>query len=432
MLQEGKAERNFTLRKYNYIILFFSLIFCSTEDEKKEKTSSATSGALQEPIVSSLKYYTEFPYNYVYTTTLQVANQGIEFVVDTGSSNLLILGDNSLCSNCANDYGFDSEFSLESSTSKLDSSWSMFFEPRGIANVEGYSDKVIWGDYTLASHAFGVVVFETEVPNILGLGYRTLAQPPIRAQLPLLERLRNSYNFKNQFSLLLCDTRGTSTLTIGGYDSKITDLIDQVQWTPIPSKQWYTVRPQKLYIQDPNSSSQNLWNWNVQESQTVIIDSGTNPMILPSADLESLIATLKNIVSQNNIEIPDSFWPSGDTQGEGFALSDEEIAKFPDILIDLPNYNDTSQTITLNITPQIYLQKTIGSIETESNGNTTTIEQEQRLFSFEGQESSTGLLVLGSVFMEHYLVLHDRGDEKTVDNDPAARLGFYSSSSLCQ
>ena len=376
----------------------------------KNKASAGTTPT----IVKALQYYNHFPFNFVYTTMMTLGGQQIETVMDTGSSNLLVIGNATLCPGCSNEYGYTSTYTPSTQAHALSSFWSMDFAPIGSASVNGYQDAAQVGGIVMPAYAFGLVVAEQGIPNIWGLAYRQLASPSDAPQTPLFDQMVQTGKMENQFSLRLCGRKTGSKVTLGGFDDALAANLSLVKWTPIQQKEWYSVAVTSMTMQTSTSSTPN-WTWSPATSDNIIVDSGTNPLVLPSEEVASLVAVLKEIATTASIVIPDSFWPTTG-QGGAMSLTDTQIAIFPPILLTFANQQDTGAPFTLSIASSTYFQ-------TQANG--------QR---FLGVEPGNSIYILGTVFMENYVVLHDRGTLTTPasGSDPTARIGFYPLTGLCQ
>ena len=388
------------------------------------------SGATGAEIVTDLKYYNHFPFNNVYTTVINLGGQNLEMVMDTGSSNLLAIGDGQHCSNCQNEYGYTSVYSPGATSQALKSSWSVSFLPIGTAKIQGYQDQLSFAGHTVANNPFGLVTSEVGIPNIWGIAYQAAGHPRAAPQLPLFDALVSSVSLANQFSMRLCALKTGSSMTLGGFDAGVSDKMAQVQWTPVVQRLAYSINMTRMYVSPATTSGSSVasqassWSWTLDAGESIIVDSGTNPLVIPAANVASLVQLLKQVALDNSISIPDSFWPTATDHGGYATLTDAEIAKFPAMTMDIAARDPAtgaastvagSKTFTLTIAPSTYIQ---------------TREDGQR---FLGVESATSTNILGTVFMENYVVLFDRGSlDNTVVNDPTARVGFLPNSGLCK
>lgn len=387
---------------------------------------AATSAA----IVTDLKYYNHFPFNNVYTTVINLGGQNLEMVMDTGSSNLLAIGDAQHCSNCQNEYGYNSVYSPGATSQALKSSWSVSFLPIGSAKIQGYQDQVSFAGHTIDNSPFGLVTSEVGIPNIWGIAYQVAAHPYDAPQLPLFDALVSTAKLANQFSMRLCALKTGSSMTLGGFDAGVADKMAQVQWTPVVQRLAYSIAVTRMYVTPVTTSGTgaasqaNSWAWTLDAGESIIVDSGTNPLVIPAANVATLVQLLKQVAVNNSITIPDSFWPTATDHGGYATLTDAEIAKFPSISMDIAARDPAtgaagtvagSKTFTLTIAPSTYFQ---------------TREDGRR---FLGIESAASTNILGTVLMENYVVLFDRGSlDNRVVNDPTARVGFLPNSGLCK
>jgi hypothetical protein len=380
---------------------------CRKKDSDSEEKAA--------PIIKALHYYNHYPFNFVYTASVTLGGQEIEAVVDTGSSNLLVIGDEAHCPGCINKYGYTSTYTPSSKSRALSSSWTMNFAPIGAATVEGYQDDVQISGLALPAFSFGLVVAEEGIPNIWGLAYAQLARPALAPQPPLFDVLTQAGNLENQFSMRLCGRKTGSRMVLGGWDADVLAHLDQVKWTPVQQKRWYSVGVTRMSMQVTGDTTPS-WSWEPRAFETLIVDSGTNPLVLPSDEVAAVVMVLKEVAAASSISIPDAFWP---TTGPGGAatLTDAQVAQFPPLLLTLENQQDINAPITLSISSSIYFQ-------TQADG--------QRFLGI--QPGSSSLFILGTVLMENYVVLHDRGSLSITNSDPdlTARLGFYPIGELCR
>lgn len=394
------------------IPIFTMGVGCSPTTKSK---SSSTTSASPAALTNTLKYYNHYPFNFVYTANLTIGGQNIEAVVDTGSANLLAIGDAEHCPNCVNSYGYDSTYTPGSTSTELSDKWFMNFAPIGQASVQAYQDSVSYEGYNLPTYQFGMVYNEENIPNIWGIGYKAVARPSHNPQTPFFDALVSKYNFKNQFSMTLCGTKNGSSITIGGYDPKLSSVLSKVVWTPVTQKIWYSIEVKKMYTAETalDLVQGSQWVWTPSSSDNIIVDSGTNPLVIPAAQISSLVTVLKSYASTYGITISDSFWPTSSAKGSYATISDSDIAKFPVIHLDVPSFDDSSTTITLSISPKVYFQ--------------TRPDTRQRYL---GIHAGSSINILGTVLMENYVVLHERGNLQDTTDD-TAKVGFYPISSFC-
>jgi hypothetical protein len=219
-------------------------------------------------------------------------------------------------------------------------------------------------------------------------------------------------------------------MTLGGFDAGVADKMAQVLWTPVVQRLAYPISVMRMYVNPATTSGSGAasqassWAWTLDAGDSIIVDSGTNPLVIPAANVATLVQLLKQVAVNNSISIPTSFWPTATDHGGYATLTDAEIAKFPAISMDIAARDPAtgaastvagSKTFTLTIAPSIYIQ---------------TREDGQR---FLGIQSATSRNILGTVFMENYVVLFDRGSlDNTLVNDPTARVGFLPNAGLCK
>ncbi len=406
----GQLLKHWTQNLCILFSLVWTCVSCNSADTPNAEKVSARGASLTQ----DLKYYDHFPFNHVYTLNLSLGSQNLETVLDTGSANLLVIGDSNNCSGCVNEYGYDSVYTPGASSQKLSSSWEMTFAPIGYANIHGYKDTLSFSGLSLDSYSFGMVTSEEGIPNIWGIAYAQGARPDDNPQTPLFDALALQANWNDQFSLTLCAHKSGSSVTLGGYDSKLSSVMSAVQWTPIVRKRYYSVNLKRMFItsKDGQGVSQVQWTWAPTATSTVIVDSGTNPVVIPPQYISGLVTSLKKVASDNGISIPEDFWPTSSGKGSFATLSDEDIRKFPLIQLEMTDAEDSTKTISLAMSPTVYFQ-------TRDNG--------QRYLGFQPGNS---IVILGTVFMENYVVLHDRG--ALIESANTARIGFYPVANFCK
>ena len=378
---------------------------------KSKPTDGGGASAPAPAITTALKYYNDFPFNQVYTAPITVGGQDVEVVTDTGSANLLVIGDSTHCPNCTNEYGYNSTYTPSAGAKELTAHWSMSFLPIGSATMLAYQDTVTFGGQSLPNHSFGLVTAEQGIPNIWGLSYASGARPFGQAQTPLFDALIGAAHLSNQFSMRLCALKNGSIMTIGGFDAAAAGGLDKVQWTAIAERDKYSISVNKMFIDLPGQSE--AWLWTPATTDMIIVDSGTNPLVLPAESVAALVTLLQSVASKNGITLAADFWPTTSAHGGYASLSDEAIAGFPMISLNLPDYSHEGQSFTLSIAPSTYFQ-------TRKDGK-----------RFLGIESGDSIVILGTVFMENFVTLFDRGNLDNAWHDASARVGFFPISSLC-
>lgn len=327
-----------------------------------------------------------------YELKLKVGNQDVGVVVDTGSSNLILIGDASICPGC----NADTEYTPGPNAKKNREAISLSYGSGSVQAVE-YQDTVGFTcNANPISYTFGVATEEKNIPNILGLAYIALAQPEIDPIKPFFEQLVDSQGLANVFSLTLCEHLKGSNIKLGGFDPRVAPS-DIKLYVPIVEETYYTTNAQSLSVK---GSNQILGSFGANSK--VIIDSGTTMNMLPPAMVDSIIALLKSEGSKVGISFSDNFFnQNAGTTVNTQDLDDATVAKLPTLVIQLESTNQGS--ISLEMSPLTYLKDMDGG-----NGL-------KRAFGF---RYSSGTLILGQVLMQNYMVVFDRANK---------RLGFYPS-----
>lgn len=396
------------------MILGLALLSACSKHSSSSGGGGGAAVATASQVVKPLKYYNFYPFNNVYTLPVGIGGESVEAVLDTGSANLLAIGDSAHCKNCVNAYGYSSIYTPTAASKQLATSWSISFLPIGEAQVQGYADTLTFNGLTVKSYPFGLVTSELNIPNIWGIAYQSGASPESDPQLPPFDALMAAGNWANQFSLRLCALKNGSNITLGGFDSSVPTGSAKILWTPVVERQAYDVGVSRMYITGTGTTASPQWVWAPTGSEPIIVDSGTNPIVIPSAMIPTLVNLLSSTAVSLGLTIPLSFWPTATAKGGFATIAAADVAKFPTIQLEMTNFSGSGKTITLSIQPSTYFQ---------------TRQDGARFLGFEG---GSGTYILGTVFMENYVVLFDRGNpDMTVLNDPTARVGFYPNAGLC-
>ncbi len=293
---------------------------------------------------SSKKIPLEFhPRHGTYSANLNFgANaEGMLLVVDTGSSNLNVIGDKSMCPKC-NVHIKSSRFSSNPQIIDLGKSFKMAYGI-GRGKLKLYQTPVeIAPDLRLDKFRIGVFHQGKHLVNILGMAFPRLAQPRKEKMTTLFSALNKKYKFGGTFSLLLCRDKGQSHMTFGKPDnSKLAKKKYHVPlaWRGFFSLFHYGVSNQKdnrLMVLEPGT--------------TAILDSGTTgKLVYPEAHLKKLRTYLFAANTDENRALPRRFW-----KGEQCVFKDEiDIKAFPTLYM---HFLDTEgELLRLPFTPEHYI-----------------------------------------------------------------------------
>jgi len=348
-----------------------------------------------------------------YYIDLEIGNQVFSVIADTGSANLIIFGDATLCPNCNATQGY----TPSASATNLQEPFKVSYGS-GSGMATRFQDKTsLTCDTSPQLATFAVVTSQQDLTSILGLAYAPLAEPTDNPITPFFDQLMQNHqgSLNNVFSMLLCGHLNGSTITLGDADSRIDR--STIQFTPIIKELYYSINAKNIQVLDWALSN---GNWMPSPGAVTIIgalptagssggvqtivDSGTTMNLFPPQIVDSVRALMEAVSTNNNLNIPTGFWVSDptDTSTYSLALADSVISQLPTFQITVAGDNGD---IPLNMPPQVYLK--------------VTSDKTMRIFSF---RKTTSLTILGQAFMENFYIEFDRGNK---------RLGFAPNTGLC-
>ncbi len=334
-----------------------------------------------------------------YTARLQVGKQDIDFVADTGSSNLIVQGNASLCPTCT---GSEDERYQPTEGHSVGADFEISYGS-GSATAAEYQDAVglECGD-PIEGYTFGVITTNKGLPNILGLAYQSIARGTLS---PFFDQLVEKHGLDNEFSMLLCGHAPGSRIDLGGRDERRPDDASY-QWIPLLEESYYVVEARSLQIKGGGTFAGDS-ALAFPGSVKTIIDSGTTMALLPSEMVDAIVALMKQTVQDNNItNIPDAFWTTTDPASDDYShkIPAAEVALFPTLQVMLRDAS--GQDAAFDISPDTYLKAIFQ-------------DADERVFGF---RASRSIYILGQVFMENGLYVFDRANK---------RIGIAPNAGLC-
>jgi hypothetical protein len=344
-----------------------------------------------------------------YYTQLKFGADGsevINVVVDTGSANLIVQGNQSICPTCDTD---ENSYTPGASATTDGENFKIQYGLGATGTAIEYKDSVSLLCGGPIQKKFGVLKETNNVSNILGLAYVALEQQtPSKDLVPFFRQLVDSGLSANIFSLLLCNHKGGSNIIFGGNDPRVKDG-DVKMYTPIIKETYYVVDARNLSF----STGELIGEFKgASQGTEVILDSGSTMLILPPEMITPIVTKLKAVASQKGITFPANFWtttaiPKG-TNMPTQELTEEQIALFPSLKLTMWDQSDSTGTkvITLTISPDTYFK----SWDSPS----------KRAFAF--RSSTDNKVVLGQPLFENYYMVFDRANK---------RVGFLEDDNLC-
>lgn len=336
-------------------------------------SAGAAAGAAGEHPLSRKEHRLDLEGNIVpgaYTLTIEVGTppQTFEVLVDTGSANLILLGDSSLCDNCADEAGQSLYSPSKSSTADLADDTFTIRYGSGSLQARQVSDKVVVGDFPAIDYTFGVMTHQAHIQNIMGLAYQAVAQPQGDPLTPYFDELVRQAGIADELSMRLC-VEGESAITFGAAGAAV------AHYLPLVEEKWYVVAPKKMQVQGGKSLG--------KFSMRAIVDSGTTDLLVPKRMQSKILKALAPVAKSNGIDL----------SHELIRTSAEVIEKFP--VLQVVATDTDGQAVTLDVSPRTYFR------------NVSTVG-----YTLAIGVANTGQAILGEVFMENYTVVFDRANRR--------------------
>lgn len=305
-----------------------------------------------------------------YTMAIDVGTppQTFEVMVDTGSANLVLLGDRSLCDNCADEIGQSLYSPSKSSTARLGDAELTLQYGSGSLKAREVTDRVQVGSLPAIDYGFSVMTHQAGIHNILGLAYEAEAEPKDKPLKPYFDALVSQTGIADVFSMTLCPN-GTSTITLGGSDVEVSETID------LAAETYYVVKPKKMQVKGGKSLG--------KFSLRAIVDSGTTELMVPARIHAKIMNVLTPIAEKNGVDLSHQL----------IRTTAEAIAQFPTLQVVIKN--SAGETIALDVAPETYFRK-IGTVGYMLAIAVTNVD----------------VAILGQVFMENYAVVFDRANRR--------------------
>lgn len=352
--------------------------------------------------------------NGVYTFTVLLREENkfpLKLMLDTGSSNLNVVGNKDICPNCKVLVEHLNYFNPNSPTKNLKKEFKMRYGlGKGVLRKYQGRIRLLHPGIAIDNFNFGVYIRGYKINNIAGFAYPQAASPLKKPMPDLFDKLNKKYNFHDQFSLMLCDSRAPSSLFLGPLPEKMSTLVHHS--VPIIKQDLYYIKQYGV----SDDKGQRIIDFPM--GADAIVDSGTSAKIVfLNEPLTHLIAYLKDNTSKKNLALPDEFW-------EGTVCMPDEMVD-PNNLPTLYFHFKDSQgkSFKLAIPPQRYITSSscgedyykfafMGYTANKINGNTQHHKRNYPPF-----------IILGTPFIEEYMT--------TFQQYNPAQLSFYNSEALC-
>eukprot|EP00051_Salpingoeca_urceolata_P035961 m.32173 g.32173 ORF g.32173 m.32173 type:complete len:555 (+) comp9967_c0_seq1:215-1879(+) len=329
-------------------------------------------------------------------------------VVDTGSSNLAVAANR--------DAGASRWYDLSQSTTAVKQ--GVDFEVKYVSSyweAEIVTDRVAFVGTTEMNDAhapFGAIynshkfflhnsAGDTPFDGILGLAYRSIAQPSGDSVEPFFDLLVRQHNVKDVFSLEFCDHNavvGNGTLVLGGFPP-VTSIGDTTLFTPIVTEEWYMVEVTGMAVGGTKLDI-NCGEYN--SPGLSIVDSGTTDLLVP-ANVHTAIVKLLQPVFEQHFRGTPAEWQAffGGSSKSPLLMDDSYTASLPELSLSLAS-TVAGQQFDLTIPPHMYMR----AVGNHQSGKV------YREFSILPQCQPYTGMTIGLVLMANYVVIFDRENRR--------------------
>lgn len=226
----------------------------------------------------------------------------ISLIIDTGSSNFNVVGDNEICPNCAylgrknNTY---SSYPSSIDTGKIHS--TKYLIGSGEAKIVKNKIRLDSEGTHISSYQHGVYQKGTNIFNIWGFGFPSAMSSSSELDDPFFIALNKKFDFNSQFTLQLCDLDNISTIYFGSTPKRF-KLLEAYQ-VPIIKKSEFIINGYGI------SSSSGKTIAHFPEGIHSVIDSGTTgKIVLPEKVFTPLVTYIKSKTTKSNRELGEEFW----------------------------------------------------------------------------------------------------------------------------
>ncbi len=253
--------------------------------------------------VLALNYEKEYG-AYILPLVVGKGAKSIDFVIDTGSANLMVVGTKQTCPTCKavitkQRYHPDPKQKVKAKTAKI-------HYMHGGGQFSQYHEAVeLQNGMHVEAQSLGSYTQGEALSNILGLAYQSIAVPKGQAGRTLFDALNAKYSLDDTFALSLCGPGKQSQLFLG--KPRLTSKLTSVATLPVVVKGEYALQLEAITVGGKTVVS--YQNDNV--TNLAVIDSGTtNKMVLTQAKQQQIQDSLRSHyqAQDKKTQIPAAFW----------------------------------------------------------------------------------------------------------------------------
>ncbi|RPH75873.1 A1 family peptidase [bacterium] len=347
-----------------------------------------------------------------------------DILLDTGSSNLIVIGDRRICPDCTptaeDDPTYRSQPYTPSSSPLFGGQTFNIRYATAEGDVRLYQERIAFESQgSEIDYPLGVFTDGERIQNILGLGYpANLASVEDFSPLPFFDQFAIQNDIPNLFAINICpDGLAGNFMTIGRIAEGIP--ADSIRYTPIlPNSllrergifDFYNIGPIDLRVEGEDSP---LAYFVTQEDRYLtFVDSGAYFMYLP----ESMIQAIGSYY-QRTLGIPETFWDLNDDVSKIETIDASFQSRLKPLLVTFPQIN--GGTFEVAISPATYTIRVL-----LENGKVALVSGFKSLPPPKQLHDGyiPGVVIFGDIFMQNVHTVFDRESQ---------RLGFSSNDTLC-
>lgn len=285
--------------------------------------------------------------------TTQLGETTSRLIFDTGSSDTLATGISLSTDGAYVPCSMDIQCQVQCDTQR---GACMFGDTYGDGTEwVGYvvQDEVVLGKGLAGNAAFGMIVEGYEphplpmgISGIQGMAYPALSSFGLPSPFLTLAELGDvAQVFSHCLSNIPTLIPSSVTYGVGNFST------DDFEWVPVASEEWYVVRPTGLNVEGSTvidaahadaAFNQSIW------------DSGTTLWLLNQPAFDDLVAWM----STHYPALPGVACSIGEPclwLGQGVTLTIDQLEKFPEITIVVPNVDTEGSDVTISVLPTSYL-----------------------------------------------------------------------------
>ena len=363
-----------------------------------------------------------------YFLTIRAGDQKspIEVVFDTGSSNLILPGQD--CVGCKK----GTRYKPGKSATFTGKGYPISYNSAKADVMEAQDTVGLLCGPRVQTHV-GMITQGQNAQGILGAAYGPIMKPAGHNRKTFFDNYFEQTGEEQIFGLLMCGEKSGSKIEVGGRLEEVREKDRKFSWTPVVHNTYYVVAALSAKIANstnvlghfPHPDSDGKTN-------ATIVDTGSTFSMLPPDMYQALVSELKRIALKENIALPvDFFGETGGLKAVPVEMAESDLNKFPTLEFELIGGGAKQEAL---VDKETFLQKGI-----DKTPITLKIDPEhyfkvvkkgekhlKRVFSFRSAGTAK-LFILGQpLFESNYYVEIVRKDQQG-----NGLIGFASNAGLC-